>query len=230
MNILGTNVVGTIATANLVLALALTQSAQAAVLNLNFNSGLSNSSGGDLVFQGTDGFEVTFTDDNSSGSIGGNANGVHITNINAGNIKVGHSTDFVLGAFNSFIGNRNYHSSGIVALFNQGVESVSFLDTDDDRTTKSLFAFDQFGDLIYQSVPGTQQIFAVDTSMTLGNALIHSVEFDTLPGTTGGSFDGTFFTIDDFQVEYTSSVPEPHGILGILSLVVILGRKVRELN
>ena len=88
----------------------------------------------------------------------------NITNINHGNIKVGHPTDFVLGTFNSFSGSNNFHSSGIVALFNQGVESVSFLDTDNDWTPKSLFAFDELGTLIYQSQPGTQKTFFVDNS------------------------------------------------------------------
>lgn len=194
------------------------QYAQAAVLSLDFNSGLSNSSGGDLVFRETNGFQVTFTDDNSNGSSGGNADGVHITNINSGNIKVGHPTDFVLGTFNSFSGSNNFHSSGIVALFNQGVESVSFLDTDNDRTPKSLFAFDELGTLIYQSQPGTQKTFFVDNSMTMGNALIHSIEFDTKAGILGGSYDGTFFTIDNFEVEYKSSVPEPTSVVGLIAL------------
>ncbi|MEM8640992.1 MAG: hypothetical protein AAGG51_19595 [Cyanobacteria bacterium P01_G01_bin.54] len=207
----------------------MTQAAKAAVLSLDFNSGLSNFSGGDLSFSDANGFEVTFTDDNSTGSVGGDADGVHITNLNHGNIKVGSPDDFVLGAFNSFSGTVNPHSSGIVALFSQGVESVYFFDTDNDGTHKHLFAFNEIGELIYQSAPGTRQTFFADTTMTTGNSLIYSIEFDTKSGTAGGSFDGTVFTIDDFRVEYsTTSVPEPSTILssmGIISLATFLHKK-----
>ena len=37
-------------------------------------------------------------------------------------------------------------------------------------------------------------------TMTSGK-LIFAVEFDTKAGTSGGSYDGTFFTIDNFKVE-----------------------------
>ena len=49
------------------------QYAQAAVLSFDFNGGSSNSSGGDLVFRETNGFQVTFSDDHSNGYSGGNA-------------------------------------------------------------------------------------------------------------------------------------------------------------
>ena len=209
-----------------VAASAMAQPIGATTLDLNFNTGLSNQAGGDLVFSGPGGFLVTFTDDNSNGTFGGNANGVHVNNINFGNIKVGNPADFVLGAFNNFSGSNNFHSSGIVAMFNQGVESVSFFDTDDDSTTKRLFAFNESGALIYQSAPGTQLTFTVDTSMTSGNSLIHSIEFDTQAGTAGGSFDGTFFTIDNFRVQYSTAVPEPATLaLMFTGLVGFLARK-----
>ena len=196
---------------------------------------------GDLVFNGLNGFQVTFTDDNSSGSAGGNADGVHITNLNAGNIKVGSSTDFVLGAFNSFVNSSvNWHSSGIVAQFNQGVEAVSLDDTDNDRTVKALFAFNENGDLIGQTAfgsgfnPGVNP-FTIDTSMT-GGQLIHSIEFDTAAGSAGGSFDRTVFTIDNFSVEGTPrSIPEPSTILSLLALGTLgagstLKRQLKQLK
>lgn len=194
----------------------------ASLINLDFNSPVDSAgnSQGDLVFEGLNGFQVTFTDDESSGTHGGNASGVHITNRNYGNIKVGSQTDLVLGAFNRFRGSNNYHSSGIVAHFNQGVELVKFLDADDDHTTKTLFAFDENGALIGQTNAATQIEFVIDTSIT-GGKLIHAVEFDTQAGPAGGSFDGTVFTIDNFSVEGTptekKSVPEPSALLGLLT-------------
>ena len=180
------------------------------LIDLNFNSGVDDNgvAQGDLSFSGAGIFKLLFTDDNSNGSSGGDADGVHINNINFGNIKVGSQTDFVLGAFNAMSGDNNLHSSGIVAMFNQGVESVSLFDTDNDATLKTLFAFDENGLLIGQTAAATQTTFLIDTSMTTGGILIHSVEFDTLPGTAGGSSDGTVFTIDDFRVEGTA-IPEP---------------------
>ena len=73
------------------------------LIEIDFNSGVDSlgKSEGILVFNGKNGFIATFTDDNSNGIKGGDANGVHISNKNAGNIKVGSSDDFVLGAFNS---------------------------------------------------------------------------------------------------------------------------------
>ncbi|MCK4627042.1 MAG: hypothetical protein KAV00_17145, partial [Phycisphaerae bacterium] len=174
------------------------------LIDLDFNSGVDSlgNSQGDLVFNGSGAFQVTFTDDDSSGSNGGNAGGVHISNINYGNIKVG-TGDLVLGAFNSFDGPNNYHSSGIVAHFSHGVELVQLDDTDDDGTLKTLFAFDEGGALIGQTAAGSQITFQIDISMT-GGTLIHSVEFDTQAGSAGGSYDGTVFTIDNFHVEGAS--------------------------
>ncbi len=199
----------------LLLAVMQPQTAPAASLSLNFDSGIDDfgDSQGDLIFQGVGGFQVTFTDDESNGGSGGNADGVHISNLNFGNIKVGHPTDNVLGAFNTFSGPNNLHSSGIVANFNQGVQSVSLFDTDDDTTLKTLFAFDSGGSLIGQTSAGAQTTFTIDTSPT-GGQLIHSIEFDTQSGTAGGSFDGIVFTIDDFDVTYSQvQVPEPSTFL-----------------
>ena len=145
---------------------------------------------------------------------------MHITNRNNGNIKVGSVDDFVLGAFNDSGVEpptpSNRHSSGIVAFFSQGVDSCSLFDTDNDTTTKSLFAFDASGSLIFQSAAANQITFSVNTSQTVGNALIHSIEFDTLAGTAGGSFDGTFFTIDNVHIEF-EPIPEPSS-LALLSI------------
>lgn len=206
--------------------------AHAGVITIDFNvdsgqsTDINGNSSGDLFFTGSDGFQVIFTDDNSSGSSGGNANGVRITNQNFGNIKVGNPNDFVLGANNSFhSAGNNFHSSGIVATFNQGAELVSFDDTDNDGTLKALFAFDALGNLIGQSAFASQTTVVVDTSLT-GGQLIYKVEFDTLPGAAGGSFDGTVFTIDNFHVEGVSPanqvdigfpVPAP-GALALLGL------------
>ena len=207
------------------LGLIISTSAQAQNLLLDFNSGKDSlgHSQGNLVFNGTSGFQVTFTDDGSNGPFGGKANGVQITNLNYGNIKVGNATDFVLSAFNNFDGASNYHSSGIVALFNQDVTSVSLNDTDDDGTTKSLFAFDANGKLIGQTPPRSQAPASISTADT-GGVAIRSVEFDTLAGTAGGSNDGTFFTIDNFRVQYSAgqSVPEP-GAMALLTGATFFG-------
>jgi hypothetical protein len=182
----------------------------ATLIDLNFNSGTDaqGQSQGNLVFKGADGFQVSFTDDDSNGSKGGNADGVHITNQNYGNKKVG-SSDLVLGANNSSTGSNNYHSSGIVGIFNCGVEQVRLFDTDDDGTKKTLFAFDKDGNLIGKTNAASQTTFQIDTSMT-GGKLIHKIEFDTEMGTSGGSLDNTVFTIDDFHVEgQPCKLPQP---------------------
>ncbi len=173
---------------------------------LDFNSQQDDlsQSHGDLVFIGPKGFQITFTDDESNGTSGGNAAGVHLTNDNFGNIKVGSQNDFVLGAFNTTTGPNNFHTSGIVAQFSKGVDSVSFDDTDDDTSQKTLFAYDAEGTLIGQTASDSMTRFSINTSAT-GGRLIHSVEFDTEPGTAGGSFDGTYFTIDNFEVTYRSA-------------------------
>ncbi len=178
-------------------------------LNIDFDSGVDDTgaSQGDLVFNGPNGFQIRFTDDDSSGD---QADGVHITNQNFGNVKAGSTTDFVLGAFNAPSGVNNFHTSGIVAQFSWGVESISFFDTDDDATTKTLFAFDADGNVIAQTEAGTQQPFTLSTADT-GGQLIWSVEFDTQSGTAGGSNDGTFFTIDDFSV--TGTIPPMDSVL-----------------
>ena len=210
------------------------------IINIDFNSGVDSygNSTGVLHFIGTNGFNVYFTDDDSNGSYGGDANGVHITNQNAGNIKVGSSTDLVLGAYNNYYSSsNNYHSSGIIATFNQGATKVSFDDTDDDGTLKALFAYDQYNNLIGQSVYASQQPVVVDTSMT-GGVLIYKVEFDTLPGTSGGSYDGTYFTIDNFYAEADpTQVAPPPGItlpepgtymLLLLGLAGIIWKRKRQ--
>ena len=61
---------------------------------------------------------------------------MHVTNQGPGNIKAGSGADFVLGATDGD------HSSGIVAQFSPRVSSISFFDSDDDFTGKTLFAFD----------------------------------------------------------------------------------------
>ena len=96
--------------------------------------------------------------------------------------------------------------------------SVQLDDTDDDATVKAIFAFNEVGDLIGQTSFGSgftgANPFFIDTSMT-GGELIHSIEFDTQPGTAGGSWDGTVFTIDNFSVTGTpKSVPEPISLFG----------------
>jgi hypothetical protein len=174
---------------------------QLGLISIDFNEGVDHNgnSDGELVFRGLGNFEVVLRDDDSNGSFGGDANNVHINNICYGNQKEG-SDDLVLGAFNAADGNCNYHSSGIVAEFNQGVTLVRLDDTDDDSTEKTLFAFDENGTLIGQSEPGSQITFEIDITQTAGR-LIHKVEFDTAPGTDGGSYDDTYFTIDNLYVE-----------------------------
>ena len=171
------------------------------LIDIDFNNGLDSfeNSQGTLIFNGVEGLQVSFTDDDSNSTVAGNANGVHITNQNYGNIKVG-SDDLVLGAYNSYNGQNNYHSSGIVATFSYGIELVSFLDTDNDYTKKTLFAFDNEGNLIGQTNAASQTIFQIDTSIT-GGKLIYKVEFDTSAGVLGGASDSTVFTIDNFHVE-----------------------------
>ncbi len=221
-------------------------SASGTVINIDFNAGVDDFgiSQGDLRFFGTDGFQVIFTDDDSNGPSGGDADGVHINNINFGNDKVGDPTDFVLGAFNSFSGANNLHSSGIVANFNQGATLVSFDDTDNDGTVKALFAFDETGTLIAQSAFASQIPVIVEAPTTGIHAgkKIFSVEFDTLAGTAGGSDDGTVFTIDNFHAEGVDPdneielpgfdpVPEPGTLalfgFGLAGLVFARRRKTK---
>lgn len=119
---------------------------------------------------------------------------------NNGNIKVG-SSDLVLGAY----GSNNYHSSGIVAVFNCGVELVRLFDTDNDPSKKTLFAFNEYGKLIGKTHTTFQTTFQIDTSMT-GGQLIHKIEIDSRMGTLVGS---AHFTIDNFYVEGEScGVPQ----------------------
>lgn len=175
------------------------------LLFLDFNSGADHTgrSQGDLVFYGHNGFQVLFTDDDSAGSTGGNADGVHISNQDYGSDKQG-TDDLVLGAYNTYNGRNNYHTSGIVARFSHGVQRVSVEDTDDDGTLKTLFAFNEFGNQIGHTSSGSRKPFRIDTTMT-GGRLIFGVEFDTRAGTLGGSYDGTYFTVDNFRVEGTAS-------------------------
>lgn len=185
------------------------------LVDLDFNSGVDSfgNSQGTLEFNGIGEFQVSFTDDESNGNLGGNAEGVHITDENYGNRKVG-TTDLVLGSYSDYRGNRNYHSSGIVAEFNYGVSLVRLLDTDNDWTTKTLFAFDEQGNLIGQTQASSRIVFQIDTSMT-GGKLIHKVEFDTHPGTRGGSYDGTYFTIDNFYVEGAPQIQSSCQLYGV---------------
>lgn len=95
-------------------------------------------------------------------------------------------------------GSRDSNSAGIVGIFDPfPVTEVTIYDTDDDGTTKRLFAFDENGDLIAMTQPASRVPHTIDLNAT-GGVLIHSVEFDTQPGSAGGANDGTFFTIDDF--------------------------------
>ncbi len=181
------------------------------IIDIDFNAGVDSlgNSSGILQFNGTNGFKVFFTDDDSDGTGPGTANGVEITNFNSGNIKVGSPTDFVLGSNNNPVqGQNDSHTNGIIASFNQGATSVSFDDTDDDGTLKALFAFNAANELIGQSVFASQTTVVVNTTMT-GGQLIFKVEFDTLAGTAGGSADGTVFTIDNFHAEANEEETAP---------------------
>ena len=113
----------------------------AAGYDVSFNSRVDHrgSSQGDRFFEWPSGFAVRFTDDNSVGSYRGEgqASGVHITNPNYGNVKVGSASDFVLGAYNQNSGSNNYHSSGTAAHFGWGASRVSLFDSDDDSTMLS---------------------------------------------------------------------------------------------
>ena len=182
-------------------------------IDIDFNKGVDDfgNSKGTLRFTGKQGFVVYFTDDNSNGR--SDADGVEITNMQYGNChKAGNcnanqaskSGGFVLGANNDPGDNfavNDYHTSGIVAVFNQGASKVSFMDTDDDSTVKAVFAYDKDGNFIGQSAFKSRQDVSIDTSQTTDNRLIYSLEFDTKQGTAGGSNDGTVFTIDNFHAE-----------------------------
>ena len=173
------------------------------LIKLDFDCGTDTvgQTSGDLYFEGVDGFQLILTDDDSDGSYGGQADGVHITNKKYGNDKA-YTADLVVGANNNWAvrGTSNYHSSGIVAKFSHGVENVSLLCTDDDSTTKTLFAFDENGKQIGKTAAGSRQPFSIDTTMTQGQ-LIYAVEFDTIAGQKGGSADGTYFTLDNIEVQ-----------------------------
>ena len=179
-------------------------------IDVNFNSGVDDfgNNKGSLRFTGKQGFVVYFTDDDSTGE---QADGVEITNQQAGNCHAAgncvaaqsaESGGFVMGSNNrAGVGNYDIHTSGVVAVFNQGATKVSFMDTDDDGTLKAVFAFDKDGNFIGQSAFASRQAVSIDTSQTTDNRLIYSLEFDTLQGTAGGSNDGTVFTIDNFHAE-----------------------------
>lgn len=220
----------------LTLGLSLSTASQANIIDIDFNSGVDDYgvSQGNLFFTGIDGFEVIFTDDDSTGRWGGQADGVHITNQNYGNSKVG-TTDLVLGSFNTGScgghspSGANCHSSGIVAYFNQGATLVSFDDTDDDGTLKALFAYDAWGNLIAQSDFASQIPVVVEAP---AGQLIYRVEFDTLAGTAGGANDGTVFTIDNFHAEGVDPdseiplpVPVPASALLLIPGLMMLRRK-----
>ena len=180
------------------------------IIDIDFNSGVDDfgNNKGSLRFTGKQGFVVYFTDDDSTGE---QADGVEITNQQAGNchaagncipVQSAESGGFVMGSNNrAGVGNYDIHTSGVVAVFNQGATKVSFMDTDDDGTLKAVFAFDEDGNFIGQSAFASRQAVSIDTSQTTDNRLIYSLEFDTLQGTAGGSNDGTVFTIDNFHAE-----------------------------
>ena len=198
-------------------ALLAASHAGAASLDIDFSGTDSfGNTAGQLVFNGSGGFSVTFDDDGS-----GPTDGVKI--IDSG---FGVKADGDIGELAS---NDQFNTSGIVATFSQGVNFVSFFDNDDDLTGKTLFAFDINGNLIGQDGAGpyittgviinpadAQRTFSI--SSTDVGQLIYSIEFDTQAGAAGGFNDGTFFSIDDFYVEYeaTAAVPEP-------STLVLLG-------
>jgi ficolin len=179
-------------------------------IDIDFNSGVDDfgNNKGSLRFTGKQGFVVYFTDDDSTGK---QADGVEITNQQAGNChaagncnanQASKSGGFVMGSNNDpGVGNYDIHTSGVVAVFNQGATKVSFMDTDDDGTLKAVFAFDKDGNFIGQSTFASQKDVSIDISQTTDNRLIYSLEFDTKKGTAGGSNDGTVFTIDNFHAE-----------------------------
>ena len=146
---------------------------------LDFNSGVDSNgnSEGILQYNGAYGFNVTFNDDGSDGAWGGQANGVHVTNLNWGNEKA-YTDDLVLGAWNSGYSwkgrDGNFHSSGIVADFSQGVSKVSLFDTDNDDTVKTLFAFDADGNLLYQTAAMAQTTFTIDTTRLFSGLSVFS--------------------------------------------------------
>jgi hypothetical protein len=174
-------------------------------IDIDFNKGVDDfgNAQGTLRFTGKQGFVVYFTDDDSTGN---QANGVEITNQQSGNChKAGNcnanqaskSGGFVLGSNNKAgdpFGTTDPHTSGIIAVFNQGASKVSFMDTDDDGTVKAVFAYDKDGNFIGQSEFKSRQDVSIDTTQTKDNRLIYSLEFDTKQGTAGGSNDGTVFT------------------------------------
>ena len=192
-------------------------------IDIDFNTGVDDfgESQGTLRFTGKNGFVVYFTSDKSNGNHGGLARGVHITNKNYGNCHASNncayapssSSNLVLGALNApyDVNSINVHSSGIVAVFNQGATRVSFQDSDDDGTKKAVFAYNKDGELIGQSAFASRQAVAIDTSQTTGGQLIYAVEFDTGSGSDGGSNDGTYFTVDDFHVEGVCSETQESG-------------------
>jgi hypothetical protein len=207
-------VVGSLAWA---LVLGCASAASALEIQIDFDAGVDSfgAASGELVFAGPAGLTVTFTDDGS-----GDAGGVRITDEDPGNVQDG-SGDLVLGSLNApSAAFTAFHVSGIVASFSRGVEAVSFSDTDDDATPKTLFAFDAGGALIGQTAPGAQIPFSIDTSQT-GGKLIHRIEFDNGVGTAGGANNGTAFTIDDFQATY--SVPEPSRALLLVAAGLLAG-------
>ena len=172
-------------------------------IDINFDEPDTKVVEGTLRYYGEHGFAVYFTDDKS-----GSANGVEITSQQSGNCVAANNCEGaqasaggnVLGANDRPGSGTDPHTSGIIAVFNQGATRVSFMDMDDDWTTKSVFAYDENGVFIGQSQPRSKQEVYIDTSMTSGK-LIYSLEFDTKQGTSGGAKDGTVFTIDNFHAE-----------------------------
>ncbi len=197
----------------------------AGVIDINFDSGVDSfgNAAGILVYNGPDGFTVTFNDDDSSGVDGPDAPGVGIV---TGGFGVAPDAPGDL----ELVSSNEFHTSGIVATFNQPVSLVSLFDNDDDFTPKTLYAFDAFGSVIGQTAPGSQQTFTIDLSLT-GGQQFFAVEFDTLPGTAGGANDGTHFSIDDFHAEFGEAVvPEPSTYALVLTGIAGLGfvrRRVR---
>ncbi len=110
------------------------------------------------------------------------------------------------------LGSDSHNSAGLVAYFAPDlyVTEVSIRDTDDDCTWKILYAFDEFGTIIDQMRSdgachegGPRPTITVAPVDDQGEPLpIARVEFDTQAGPSGGSYDGTYFTIDDFTLVY----------------------------